>query len=671
MRSFIAAFGLIGFFSGVVLYLFLLWVVVQRKQRKRLENTLLLLLASLLVWYAGSFVSLLLRQMNLSKVATVLGIVDAVSMSGLALLPALLLHTFWLYYQRQHQPADWERKLLRFALAALYGPLLFLPAALPRLFPASGVNPIQRLGVYTVPFLVLLSVAYYGSCLVAIQVLRTSDNRIERALFRRLWPFFAVVPLFNFYVFLGGGSESGSVGQFLTIATFLSSLPPTLLVAYYIYRYRFLEIVVSRGIPTILLILATLSIYLLGIRRLAFYLQQELEAPPLLVEGVFLAAILLLFPPLGRWLERHIARLFSGELRKFRQLADRINRAAPNHLDPPLLAEFIEEILKRELGASQAKIHLGDANRPTEEPVLPLLASDSHPLGYLQVRLPEEEFSSAREEALRLVANEIAFSLERSQLLESKLRMERELSRKSQMEDLGRMAATVAHNVKNPLSSMKTLLQLFGEAPNLNADQRKETDMMIGEINRLSKTITGLLRFSRLEYPPLSLTEWGDVHLAGLVDSVREALRGDLQAKGLELEVDLEDAPASIRSDGEALTDILSNLLTNAIDASSPGGKIRITIAQEELELVIEVRDWGVGVPAKIRTSLFDPFVTTRARGTGLGLSIVRKRVVQLRGTIDFESPIGESGARFWMRLPVGAGSPGGARRPQHPLRNR
>ncbi len=658
MRSFIAAFGLIGFFSGVVLYLFLIWVVVQRKQRKRLENTLLLLLGSLLVWYAGSFVSLLLRQMNLAKVATLLGIVDAVSMCGLALLPALLLHTFWLYYQRQHQPANWEKRLIRSALAALYAPLVFLPAALPRLFPASAVNPIQRLGVFTIPFLSLLSVAYYGSCLVAIQVQRTSDNRVERALFRRLWPYFAVVPLFNFYVFLGGGSERGGLGQLLTIAAFLTSLPPTLLVAYYIYRYRFLEIVVSRGIPNILLILATLSFYLLGIRRLALYLQQELEAPPPLVEGVFLAAILLLFPPLSRWLESHVARLFSGEFRKFRQLADRINRAAPGHLDPPLLAEFIEQILKRELGASQARIHLGDADPPRGESVLPLLASDSRPLGYLQVRLPEEEFSAAREEALRLVASEIAFSLERSQLLESKVRMERELARKSHMEELGRMAASVAHNVKNPLSSMKTLVQLWGEAPNLTGEQRHETAMMIGEIDRLSKTITRMLRFSRLEYPSGRSEEWGEVHLASLISSIGDGLRGDLQAKRQQLEVDLTGAPVSIHSDGEALADILSNLLANAIEASPAGGRIQISIAGRESDMLMQVRDWGTGVPAKIRANLFDPFVTTRARGTGLGLAIVRKRVLQLGGEIDFESPPGEPGTRFWIRFPLPATSP-------------
>ncbi len=659
MRSFIAAFGLIGFFSGVVLYLFLLWVVVQRRQRKRLENTLLLLLGSLLVWYAGSFVSLLLRQMNLAKVATLLGIVDAVSMSGLALLPALLLHTFWLYYQSQHQPSAWERKLIRLALAVLYFPLVLLPVALPRLFPASAVNPIQRLGVFTIPFLTLLSVAYYGSCLVAIQVQRVARNRVEQALFRRLWPFFAVVPLFNFYVFLGGGSEAGGgVGQLLTIAAFLSSLPPTLLVAYYIYRYRFLEIVVSRGIPTILLILATLTIYLLGIRRLTLYLQQELEAPPLLLEGVFLAAILLLFPPLTRWLERHIARLFSGEFRKFRQLADRINRAAPGHLDPPLLAEFIEEVLKRELGASQARIHLGDGDRPAGDPCLPLRASDSRTLGYLQVRLPEEEFGSAREEALRLVANEIAFSLERSQLLESKLKMERELSRKSQMEELGRMAASVAHNVKNPLSSMKTLVQLLGESTNLTSEQRRETGMMIGEIDRLSKTITGLLQFSRLEYPSHSRADWGEVHLASLITSVRDALWGDLQAKRLELELDWAAAPVSICSDGEGLTDILSNLLANAIEASPAGGRIRISVTRQDLDLILEVRDWGAGIPVKIKTRLFDPFVTTKARGTGLGLAIVRKRVLQLGGTIDFESPVQTCGARFWIRLPLPSTSP-------------
>ncbi len=652
MRSFFTAFGLAAFFGGAALFFFLFWVVRRRQPRQRLETILLLLLGGLQVWFAGNFIAQLLRQMAVEKVAGTLAAVDAIAFTGLALLPALLFHTHWLYYQREHRPAGWEILVARSLMVMLYLPLPLLPWALQQLFPAGRVNPIEKLGAFSTPFLTLLAVAYYASAAIQLRILQRSRNPIEKSLFSKLVIVFLLMPVFNFYVFTWGGSRHPVWGELWAILALSSSLLPGFLIIYYIYRHGFLQIVVEKGLSTLLLILSTLAVYLVGVRRLALWMQQELEAPAPLVEGVFLAAVLLIFPTLSRWLQHSAGRIFSGQMRRFRELAESLGRVSPRHLGPDLFREFIEETLQRELDGPKVRIHPPDSPPRSGESVFSLETGERS-VGWLEIEGLVAD--SAQKEALRLLANEIAFLLERSQLTESRLRLEHELSRKSHMEELGQMAATVAHNVKNPLSSMKTLLQLMQEAENLEPEQRTEVGMMIGELDRLSSTITKLLAFSRLESQPLP-ADLRPVNLDHLLAGLRTVFRGDLTARGIELETQLEMADPLVQSDPDSLSDILENLVANALEACSRGDRIHVAARRQTSQLVLTVKDTGPGIPAGIRDKVFEPFVTTKSRGTGLGLAIVRRRVESLGGEIRLTTPGGRSGTLFSIRLPVRRG---------------
>jgi signal transduction histidine kinase len=653
MSSLATAFGLIGFISGVVLYFFLLWIVLQRRDKRGLEFGLVALLASLLVWYGGNFISLLLRAMDIDKVASVLGIVEIISFSGLSVLPALLFHTHWLYYRKYFQPNPWEERLSRLLLIALYLILATGPLELRHLYPASSVPPFEKLGASTLPFLILLAVAYYACCLLQVRIVRQSRRSVEKALFKRLLVFFAIIPLFNFYAFWPGVGGPPDTQAFWIVLASLSSVVPTAIVAYYIYHYRFLQIVVHKGISTVLLLLFVLGVYLVVIRRFVAYLETELEAPSLLLQGVLLAAILLLFPPLSRWLASQAEALFSGEIRKQLRLAESINRTSPGDLDSQLLKEFIEEILQRELPADRVEIHLGEnLDMPDDDTCFPLRAAENF-IGYLKIEPVDVDGTSAEREALRLLANEIATVLDRNRLLESKRSLERELEEKSRLEELGRMAASVAHSVKNPLSSMKTLLQLLSEADNLTEEQRHEVGMMVAEINRLSKTITDLLKFSRRDQVGESGGSLKQVNLEYLLNSLQSVFRGELRARHVKLETALKISAAVIHSDADALTDALSNLLSNALEAAPAGSTIRVSIRGQGPEMAIEVEDEGPGIPLKLQSEVFKPFFTTKKRGTGLGLAIVKKRVAKLGGTVSVASPVNHRGTRFTVLLPI------------------
>ena len=104
----------------------------------------------------------------------------------------------------------------------------------------------------------------------------------------------------------------------------------------------------------------------------------------------------------------------------------------------------------------------------------------------------------------------------------------------------------------------------------------------------------------------------------------------------------------------EAVSDITSNLVVNAIEAASPNGNVRVLTAQENGEAYLRVEDNGKGIPADLRDKVMQPFFTTKTQGTGLGLAIVAKRVAEANGTLELESPTTEGrGTRFSVRLPL------------------
>jgi hypothetical protein len=166
-------FGLVGFFFGIVLQIFLLLLVLKRK-RRTFETLLISLLTGLLIWYAGNFVSLLLRQMDIAKVAEVLKWFDIAAFTGLSFLPALMLHTHWIYYQNHFGAELKETRIFRFQIWLLYAQLLMLPLALSRLFVDPSIHPLQKLGPFTMPFLVSLLRTYSALQLLGIWSGRSS-----------------------------------------------------------------------------------------------------------------------------------------------------------------------------------------------------------------------------------------------------------------------------------------------------------------------------------------------------------------------------------------------------------------------------------------------------------------------------------------------------------------
>jgi signal transduction histidine kinase len=210
------------------------------------------------------------------------------------------------------------------------------------------------------------------------------------------------------------------------------------------------------------------------------------------------------------------------------------------------------------------------------------------------------------------------------------------------------MAATVAHEVKNPLSAIKSIAQVMSEDEALKVQHARDLSLIVRETDRLSKSVTQLLSFASKQPPataPCSTDE--------LLRSVARLFRADAGERNLSLQ---SHAEANAQLDGVqagALRDALANLLLNALQATPGGGQVTVESFLDGAEIVFAVTDSGPGIDPQMHPKIWEPFFTTRQRGTGLGLAIVRKRMEDAGGSARLVPSHNSKGARFELRLPL------------------
>ena len=219
---------------------------------------------------------------------------------------------------------------------------------------------------------------------------------------------------------------------------------------------------------------------------------------------------------------------------------------------------------------------------------------------------------------------------------------------------VGELAAGVAHELRNPLTAAKLLIQNAVEALPGQALNEEHLHVILEQIQRMEITIQGLLDFAR---PPQIQEVCHDVR-----DTIKRALNlteGHAKQQGVLISTDFPAAPVLVDGDPEQLHQVFVNLLLNGVEAMPDGGRLLVTIGRTESAdacCFIEFRDSGSGIPPAIMARLFEPFVTNKERGTGLGLAISRRIVQQHDGRLTASNhPI--AGAVFRVELPLSRGT--------------
>jgi signal transduction histidine kinase len=177
----------------------------------------------------------------------------------------------------------------------------------------------------------------------------------------------------------------------------------------------------------------------------------------------------------------------------------------------------------------------------------------------------------------------------------------------------------------------------------------EEAELIVGEINRLDRTVDALLRYARPDAATRPNADFGEA-----LENVLRILRHEFGRRGCRLEVALEEDLPPVRAGEDEVKEILFNLILNALEAMPAGGELRVTARAADGRLSAAVEDTGRGVPEELREQIFEPSFTTKEGGTGLGLSIVRERLAEAGGAILCLPR--EQGTRMDFELPLATG---------------
>ena len=284
------------------------------------------------------------------------------------------------------------------------------------------------------------------------------------------------------------------------------------------------------------------------------------------------------------------------------------------------------------------------------------------------VRRSVQRFSSKFEEELaaaesgegpasgahRLVLDPHSAELQKS--LQQFLRRQRQrqadvaskLAHTDQLASLGRLAAGLAHEIKNPLAGIQGALEILREDPTESETNIELYDEMLSELKRVNGTLRSLLGSARPGPARLATTD-----LNKLLDDVRILMAPGLRRQNVALELDLTDGPLEAQIDGSKIRQVLLNLIQNAAEAMEDGGTVTVRASDfpEGGGIVLAVQDDGPGIAPDQLKRVFEPFFSTKFSGTGLGLAIARSLVEQHGGTLQVDSEVGR-GTNFYLILP-------------------
>ena len=219
--------------------------------------------------------------------------------------------------------------------------------------------------------------------------------------------------------------------------------------------------------------------------------------------------------------------------------------------------------------------------------------------------------------------------------------MERQLAEKERLALLGEMAAILAHEIRNPIGSIKGFAQFLLEREGKDQEEREFLQTMVEECVRLEKLVQDLLHYAREEH--LSLTTFS------LGDLVEECLKVLDTREGVEIKVQIPPT-LTLKSDRDKMKQILLNLLENSLEAMGHG-TITVRAWEKGEKVILEIQDQGSGMTREVQERIFQPFFTTKSQGTGLGMAIVKKLTDQLAGKVEVKSTPGK-GTTFTITLP-------------------
>ncbi len=685
---------LVGFATGAALHLYIAWLIWKRRLGARehmtlAERTFVLLGLCLGGWFLGNMLTMLhLLLLGSERLTSLLRVWDTITMIGVALVPSALLHAHFAVWSSFNKNRTASERQARIAGLAFYAPMIVLPYAIYLINTGDYQLFFVKLRRLLIPYSVWWMYAFWSASAIDWVIkdrLNISATR-ERAFFKLLAIFLFIIGGFEFAIV---GLRRSGPNDFLWVAYILLSLLPTFFVAYYVYRYKIVDIIIKDSLMYAGFAVVFIAVYTYGVRQLDQFFVERFGSRPGVIEAILILGMVALAGPVIRVIERMVHRLFAHEIGLYRDVVRQVSAGTAGLGELDAVVRYTEEIIRRGLDLARVrvvpsiatlaegperrlieKLRLWQSDMiETDEDLTELGASIAYGLrrenkviGLMIIEAEAQTLTSEKRSILDVLAGQVAIEVEGCLLVEEKIRLERELAARERLATLGQMAATVAHEVKNPLSSIKSIAQVMREEESLKEYDR-DLELIVSEIDRLNRTVSQLLAFSRPNHQdsrPVSMSELLDSTMALIGKEARE-LRVALNVV-VDQDVTLTGAQAS------AVREALGNLVLNGLQATGEGGEVAVVASVEfdrqkthsergtpsSSSVMLTITDTGPGIPEEDQRRVFEPFYTTKSRGTGLGLAIVQRRIVELGGIIELKSPARDGhGTEFRLIIPL------------------
>jgi signal transduction histidine kinase len=653
---------LIGFTAGTLLQLFWLVVILGYRRQRDFERVFFFLCLALFFFYSGSLLAVNAQIHYLVPPPSLEVFAGTLLYIGLCALPSILIHLQLEYASTRELLKNPDSK--RLMVWATYVPIVFFGL---RVYPALANNsglqlfaPGRALGL---AYGVWLAVAFLISSWWQGRFSNKAPDATQMTFHKQLAKFFLIVVVFVLLLHATPHTLTLPSAEELTLGLALLAMIPFVVLMWMVLKFNFLNIGRQKNLVYAVSITFLALLYLSLVRRVGMWLEPVL--PPEATAAVLLFVLVVFIEPIQRIFGRRLQETAQHEMDRVQRLTKEIQEQARQG-DLLQLEKFIEERVRQQFELREVRLRLNQTGSAPSDEVISaepraalafdprefhlLLGNQSQ--GVLQVEPHGATVSGDTRAALEFLCEQLQGALDLCRLIEEKLRLERELAERERLAVLGQMAASISHNLKNPLGSIKTILQVQMENPELPATIRGETRIVLDEIGRLSAKLNQLLQFSRPAVRGGSVA--GHCDALTMVEEVAGVLRHEAERRGIALEVKTEDGSAKVAASAEAVNEILSNLLVNALEATPHGGRVLVKSTSENDTCSFTIEDNGPGISASARDKILQPFFTTKAQGTGLGLAIVARRVAEFGGRLEWKSPLDDGrGTRFRVTLPM------------------
>lgn len=679
---------------SAVVHTVLLLVVLERSNRPLTAIWLKWSLAGATVWHLSSFFHVLLRQVS-GPTSAWLDVVCMVAMvCGLLLLNCGVLHAA---LRIQHTGAVTNPPVDRRYLA-VYFPLLFVLAVGAGVVASDSRDFLIATKTWQVPYLAWLTAANLTAAWLFYRHRFVFEHETASRFFVRFALSLVALTIVTIvYVLLGVTSPWEPV---LRLLTSVSPLLPTLIFAWYVFRRRLLPMVFERTLAYGAILLGILYLHRLTISPLMQDFGEQLRFDFVLVEGLLLVSLVLAYHPLRNRVREGLRYLVDSRVEVHRDATRQlsVDLTRRSSADPTRIIDWFAAELRRSLQVDFVCVQVtGPCNHTScctaadfEEPEILQLSkamqllsvSDrwldrtrchkssqlqlmrNHQLmavfplqyesvdGCVLVGMPQTADRLADEQlnATLMLIDQFAAVLETRHLDQVRQSAERHALQQEKLSVLGLLSGSLAHELKNPLSSIRTIATLLKEDLPPDSEAHQEVDLILSEIDRLTETTGRLLDFAR---PVQQVGGRADP------DRVVNRLLKILGHLARQHDVTLQHQPAaadcSVAVSEAELNDVLFNLIRNAIEAVRQQERRDVTIRcqpnAEDSTVTIEVIDSGPGIPERLQSQIFQPFVTDKSDGTGLGLYLVAQRLRDVDGSIQCHSVPGRT--NFEITLPL------------------